>query len=325
MRVWLLTIGEPVPLGAGVRDRLHRTGSFARYLVSRGHQVVWWTSAFDHFRKQHLAGHDTVVTEPDGLRIRMLRGSGYKRNVSLERFRDHRQVAQRFRLLSQSEEEPDILVSALPTLEMCLAKRSQLKRRAEIAINERLPFRSRWYFREPDEAPNATIDRRILSFRVVRPTFLEGYWQDERYFSDIAAELKQELTFSTRHTAANEELAAQMRSGESVAVHMRLLQPNPPAGVDKPLDTIATLCVEYYRAAIAAIRERVPGAKLYLFSDSPANAVLPIGEDDAVRVVNEGEDAQYEDLWLMSQCRHFVLANSTFSWWGAWMGERPTR
>jgi hypothetical protein len=201
------------------------------------------------------------------------------------------------------------------------AKRSQLKRRVEIAINEKLPIRFRWYFREADEALNETIDRRILNLRVVRPVFLEGYWQDERYFSDIDRELRQELSFSTRHTAANEEMANEMRSAESVAVHFRQLQPNPQVGVDKPLATTATLPAEYYRAAIAAILERVPRARLYLFSDNPSDAVLPIGEDDAVRVVNEGEEAQYEDLWLMSQCRHFVLANSTFSWWGAWMGR----
>ena len=155
----------------------------------------------------------------------------------------------------------------------------------------------------------------------MRPVFLEGYWQDERYFSDIDRELRQELSFSTRHTAANEEMANEMRSAESVAVHFRRLQPNPQVGVDKPLATTATLPAEYYRAAIAAILERVPRARLYLFSDNPSDAVLPIEEDHAVRVVNVGEEAQYEDLWLMSQCRHFVLANSTFSWWGAWMGR----
>ena len=99
---------------------------------------------------------------------------------------------------------------------------------------------------------------------------------------------------------------------KSVAVHVRQLH-GVPAGVDKPSTTIASLPAEYYRAAIMAIRKRVPRAKIYIFSDSPSHAALPIGEGDAVRVVNEGDEAQYEDLWLMSQCRHFVLANSTFS------------
>jgi hypothetical protein len=200
------------------------------------------------------------------------------------------------------------------------ARRSQLRRRAAIAVNEMLPFAFRWFCREPDAGPHAAFDERLLSFKVVRPVFLEGYWQDQRYFADIGAELSLELTFSTKHTAANERLADQMRSTESVAVHIRQLH-GVPAGVAAPSATIASLPAEYYRAAIARIREMVPRARIYLFSDSPSHAVLPIGEDDAVRVVNEGEDAQYEDLWLMSQCRHFVLANSTFSWWGAWMGR----
>jgi hypothetical protein len=204
-------------------------------------------------------------------------------------------------------------------------RHSQLRRRTAIAINALLPFRHRWFFREPDEGPNAGpcagFDRRILNLRVARPVFLEGYWQEERYFADIEEELRRELTFSTIHTAANRNLADEMRSSESVSVHVRKLH-GVPAGIDKPSATIASLPAEYYRAAIAAIRERVPRARLYLFSDSPSLAALPVGEEDAVRVVNEGADAQYEDLWLMSQCRHFVLANSTFSWWGTWLGRR---
>jgi glycosyltransferase involved in cell wall biosynthesis len=151
MRVWLLTIGEPVPLGAGARDRLHRTGAFARYLVSRGHHVVWWTSAFDHFRKQHLSEEDTFLTEPGGLHIRLLRGCGYKRNVSLERFRDHAQVAQRFRALSELEEKPDILVSALPTVEMCLAAEEYGRRNSVPTV---LDLRDMWPDILADVAPS---------------------------------------------------------------------------------------------------------------------------------------------------------------------------
>lgn len=121
MNIWLLTIGEPVPTGPGSRDRLHRTGSFARFLASRGHHVVWWTSAFDHFRKKHLVPDDAVIVEPCGLRIRLLRGCGYRRNVSVARFVDHAQVARKFSRLSPEEEKPDVVVAALPTVEMCLA------------------------------------------------------------------------------------------------------------------------------------------------------------------------------------------------------------
>jgi glycosyltransferase involved in cell wall biosynthesis len=168
MRIWLLTIGEPVPLGAGVRDRLHRTGALARYLVSRGHEVVWWTSGFDHFRKQHLVGEDTFLTEPDGLRIRLLRGCGYQRNVSLERFRDHRQVAERFRVLSELERKPEILVSALPTVEMCLAAEEFGRRNSVPTV---IDLRDMWPDILADVAPSIL---RPVARLAMAPLFLQA-------------------------------------------------------------------------------------------------------------------------------------------------------
>jgi len=61
MKIWLVTIGEPVPVHEGVRDRLCRTGYFAHLLANHGHNVVWWTSTFDHFRKKHLFEADTFL------------------------------------------------------------------------------------------------------------------------------------------------------------------------------------------------------------------------------------------------------------------------
>jgi glycosyltransferase involved in cell wall biosynthesis len=168
MKIWLLTIGEPVPLGAGVRDRLHRTGAFARYLVSRGHEVTWWTSAFDHFRKQHLAAEDTFLTEPDGLGIRLLRGSGYKRNVSLERFRDHSEVAQRFRALSRLEKKPELLVSALPTVEMCLAAEEYGRKNSVPTV---IDLRDMWPDILADVAPPAL---RPLAGLALTPLFYQA-------------------------------------------------------------------------------------------------------------------------------------------------------
>ena len=120
MRIWLVTIGEPVPVDDGSRDRLHRTGYFAHFLADAGHDVVWWTSTFDHFRKRHLFESDTSVKVNDHLIIRLLKGCGYRSNVSYSRVKDHRQVAARYAELARQEAEPpDIIVSALPTIELC--------------------------------------------------------------------------------------------------------------------------------------------------------------------------------------------------------------
>ncbi len=118
MKIWLVTIGEPVPV-QGEGDRLHRTGYFARYLARQGHHVVWWTSAFDHFRKRHHFNHDAAIRTPDGLDIRLLHGCGYKRNLSVQRILDHSMVARRFARAVRGQGRPDVIVSALPTIDLC--------------------------------------------------------------------------------------------------------------------------------------------------------------------------------------------------------------
>ena len=120
MRIWLVTIGEPVPVDDGSRDRLHRTGYLAHFLADHGHDVVWWTSTFDHFRKKHLFESDTDVEVNGHFVIRLLKGCGYRSNLSYSRVKDHRQVAARYaELARQVADGPDIIVSALPTIELC--------------------------------------------------------------------------------------------------------------------------------------------------------------------------------------------------------------
>jgi len=121
MRIWLVTIGEPVPVSGGSNDRLHRTGQFARLLSERGHEVVWWTSTFDHFRKKHWFDKDTTVQLGDRLQARLLHGCGYRSNVSLARFRDHAQIAAIYARLARAKANPpQVIVAALPTIELCL-------------------------------------------------------------------------------------------------------------------------------------------------------------------------------------------------------------
>jgi glycosyltransferase involved in cell wall biosynthesis len=121
MRIWLLTIGEPVPLHGDSRERLHRTGFFADFLSEQGHDVVWWTSTFDHWKKIHHFPADAMVQRNEHLTIRLLNGGGYGSNVSIARCRDHRRIAERFTALAEFEHKPDIIVSALPTVELCSA------------------------------------------------------------------------------------------------------------------------------------------------------------------------------------------------------------
>jgi glycosyltransferase involved in cell wall biosynthesis len=120
MRIWLITIGEPLPI---ISDdvRLLRTGMLAEQLVSRGHKVIWWTSTFDHSKKQHLFPVDKKINLSENSCIFLLHSFGYKKNISVKRFLDHVGVALKFKYYSQKELVPNIILCSLPTLELSIA------------------------------------------------------------------------------------------------------------------------------------------------------------------------------------------------------------
>jgi glycosyltransferase involved in cell wall biosynthesis len=119
MRTWLLTVGEPLPTDSG-QDRAWRTGLLARQLVARGHEVVWWSSAFDHFGRRLRSPIDTPIAAEPGLTVWHLSGTAYRRNISFQRVRNHQQVADAFRRLAGAAPRPDVILSSLPTLELCV-------------------------------------------------------------------------------------------------------------------------------------------------------------------------------------------------------------
>jgi glycosyltransferase involved in cell wall biosynthesis len=151
VKIWIVTIGEPVPIGVGTEDRLDRSGALARALAERGHQVLWWTSAFSHIRKQFIDSPSCVQINPN-LRIRLLRGCGYRKNISLSRFIDHRQIARKFRVEARAEIQPDIVITALPTVELCL---ESVKYGSDSGIPVVLDMRDMWPDIFVDAVPRA--------------------------------------------------------------------------------------------------------------------------------------------------------------------------
>ena len=120
LRVWLITIGEPLPTDPG-GPRLLRTGIVAARMHARGHEVTWWTSNFDHQRKLVRSTTPRSGSAPDGYRLELLAGHGYRSNVSLARIRNHREVARDFRSRAPHEPVPDIILCSYPTIELCEA------------------------------------------------------------------------------------------------------------------------------------------------------------------------------------------------------------
>ena len=173
------------------------------------------------------------------------------------------------------------------------------------------------------EADPRVFEPRLLGLRVERNMVLDGYWQDERYFADVASTLRRDLDFRLEADTPQRELAARIGSSTAVAVHSRRLHgvtPYNPAGAKDSLN------MSYYMNALKAITDRVSSPEFFCFGDDPDwLAELWQRHVPVTFVHHTGRTGEMTDLWLMSRCRHFIIANSTFSWWGAWLGAAPDK
>lgn len=116
MNVWLIQADEMLPFQKGVRKM--RTMMLAEKMLERRHNVLWWTSAFDHIKKEWRFGRDTEVDVGEGLRIKALKGLGYKKNISLARFVDLRIIAWKFKKYAPKMPKPDIIIAATPSYDL---------------------------------------------------------------------------------------------------------------------------------------------------------------------------------------------------------------
>ena len=112
LKIWVVQPSEQLPIDRGVR-RL-RTRLLAEELASRGHEVTWWASCFNHLRKQWYFDQDTIFEPIKGVTIHALKGIGYSKNVSLRRVLDHSIITNKFKNQSELAERPDVIVTSFP-------------------------------------------------------------------------------------------------------------------------------------------------------------------------------------------------------------------
>lgn len=146
--------------------------------------------------------------------------------------------------------------------------------------------------------------------------YLSGYWQNEKYFSEIVEEIQEVYKLSI-----DGELAEEILNRNSVSIHIRrndyLYSHN-----SKIYGNICTN--EYYQSAIKYINDHVENPFYYIFSDD-----ISWVKDNLIManslVVEHKEDEDHMDMQLMSLCKHNIIANSTFSWWGAWLNSNKEK
>lgn len=152
---------------------------------------------------------------------------------------------------------------------------------------------------------------------------LDGLWQSEHYFADIRPQLLKELEPREPLPTLVSQFIERVKAEPSVALHVRRgdLVADPHYA-----ETVGALGPDYYHAALTRLQERFPDARVYVFSDDPAWCAEHLPTMFPTEIVSgRWTHSPVEDFAAMKACRHFVIANSTFSWWTAWLGTHPEK
>ena len=149
--------------------------------------------------------------------------------------------------------------------------------------------------------------------------YLDGYWQSEKYFIDIDNIIRQEFTIKLPQTEENKRLSDLISSRQSVNIHIR----RGDFVLNPVVNRVHGVCdLEYYLHCVKQITKTIKNPHFFVFSDDFEwvynNLKLSF---PTTFVEHNGQDKNYEDIRLMNQCKYHIIANSSFSWWGAWLSQ----
>lgn len=188
-----------------------------------------------------------------------------------------------------------------------------------LELNILKPLRGKRFIVEREYRYNKEIHHRSR-----HGMYLQGYWQNEQYFKKHEEALRKEFEFKNPLAGYNSELARQISQGVSVSLHIRR---GDYASCQKTLEYHGLCEPEYYFRATEHLRAHVPKFRLFAFSDDPqwVAGTLKAHYPEMVIVDNNPGNQSHNDMHLMSLCDHHIIANSSFSWWGAWLNPDPNK
>jgi hypothetical protein len=165
------------------------------------------------------------------------------------------------------------------------------------------------------------VDRRVMA--ATGNVYLDGYWQSEKYFKEIETLIRAEFAVQEPVGCRTQDIAGKIEANNAVSIHIRrgdyVLNPETNR-------LHGTCSLHYYRQAVARIERQLAKPHFFIFSDEPDWAEANLRLDLPMTFVSHnGPDQDHEDLWLMSLCQHHIIANSSFSWWGAWLSRNPDK
>lgn len=152
--------------------------------------------------------------------------------------------------------------------------------------------------------------------------YFEGYWQTEKYFKNIESLIRNEITLKSEFSIEKLEITNKIKNSNSVSVHVRRGDYVSSESANK-FHGVCSL--EYYEKAVELMNQKVENPQFFIFSDDInwAKNNLKVSKDAVY--VSDGILRDYQELILMSYCKHNIIANSSFSWWGAWLNAHKAK
>lgn len=167
---------------------------------------------------------------------------------------------------------------------------------------------------------NSMFDSKIL--KIENSCYLSGIWQSEKYFKDIEDTIRKEFTLKNETTEYFKTWASKIENCESVCLHVRR---GDYVKSQKTNAFHGTCSLEYYNEAINLILKKIKEPTFFVFSDDIDWVKDNLKIDYPKFFVSDKRLPDYEELVLMSKCKHNIIANSTFSWWGAWLNNNKDK
>jgi hypothetical protein len=200
---------------------------------------------------------------------------------------------------------------------------SRVRRYLKRFWSRNLSFEKRSYIQEE----GVNFESQFLNLSFNGKVYLEGYFQSENFFKDVELFIKEDLYIYPPNDNKNLSMLKKIQNKVAVAIHVRFFDKSIIT-LNKNLKNVANTSFDYYKKAIIKMNEQLPNAHYFVFSDQPQKIInyLPLAQNQITVIDhNHGDNMAYADLWLMLHCQHFIIAKSTFSWWGAWLSNNKNK
>lgn len=186
-----------------------------------------------------------------------------------------------------------------------------------LKIYSLLPTKYRYYIKEPYFNFYSQI------FNTSKNVYLDGYWQSEKYFFSIENIIRQEFTLKDEYSKKlDKNLVDLIAQVDSVSLHIRRSDYITSKAANQ---THGTCSIQYYEKAMEKIALTVFNPHFFVFSDDIEWVKNNLKFNYPVNHVSNGVYKDYEELFFMSKCKHNIIANSSFSWWGAWLNKNKNK